>query len=168
MGIWSFAGACLAAVIAGFFLRELKISEFRQKWIDELRKDIAEFIREARFSMLDRTGLAIKSLSGDLASANDTIHAHQAFEVLCRIKLRINPRESDTQEEDKNLLDALDGLICTNSGAKRDEWHKAAEGCVTQAREILKREWEITKRPWIRWGRSLRSLFCAIKKRCCK
>ena len=85
-------GLIVAAIIAGavaFFSliisKEQSVSEFRQQWIDELRKDIGIIIgfvyRIHRESIAKKTDEELKS---EFTRFN---------RVIARIRLRLNPRE---------------------------------------------------------------------------
>jgi len=71
--------------------------------------------------------------------------------LLLRIKLRFNPRRNRYKAEDDNFLQKLDALLDPGKVAPpqgETSWARLASEAVDQAREILKREWEVTKRPW--------------------
>lgn len=155
---WVVVAGAIGAVIAGVLTRELKISEFRQEWINELRKDIADYIGLARKwfrlyeelndSSLEMAVRAEKERKELFPLAND------ALVVLWRIKLRFSPRENLYKQQDERLLQSLLNLIDpgkTGAEIPGRSWQRAADETVELAREILKREWEITKRPWLKW-----------------
>lgn len=145
--------AALGAVIAGRISRSIKISEFRQAWINELRKDIADYVGAAHkwFRKYEQIN--------DVAESDDKARlereellpiTNDALIVLARIKLRFNPRKNRYQKEDDEFLFALDSLLNPGKLAPpnlESEWHKLADNAIQRARLILKREWEVTKQP---------------------
>ena len=80
---------------------------------------------------------------------------NEASVILYRIKLRFNPDENEFKQQDDDFLAALDEIA--NPGAfaaaiAETHWGNTSANIMLQARAILKREWEITKRffvwPW--------------------
>jgi len=153
--IWVFISALAIALIAPMVAHTIKLAEFRQTWINDLRKDIADYIGLCRkwmrtyddsddnlygFEMSDK-----KQKSKDMFSI-----ANDALVVLWRIKMRINPRENRYKLQDDQLIEALGDLLnpgkLTPTGSDLEAaWRKRAESAVDQSREVLKREWEVTK-----------------------
>jgi hypothetical protein len=160
--------AVIAALVSGFisglFARNVKISKFRQTWINELRKDVADYIGAAhrwirKYEQInhleqnpDRLELERKEL---LPISNE------ARVILWRIRLRINPRQDNPdKKQDDAFLKCLDDLL--NPGKipppnLEASWLVLANGAVEKAREILKREWEVTKR--LLWWRRIAGLW---------
>ena len=149
------AAAAIGAIVAGRISRSIKSSEFQQAWINDLRKDIAKYVgvshewirRYERYNDLDaseqeeRARMDREELS--------PIH-NEALVILSRIKLRFNPRKNRYQKEDDEFLCALDNLL--NPGKLtppnlESSWHTLKDDAVERARNILKREWEVTKQP---------------------
>lgn len=115
--------------------RATVVSASRQRWIDALREDIAEFLSvEAAFRSLRSSG-------GFHVSGQDAIKAEaRALQqkrrlVRKRVELRLNP----TEEDHESLLRSMDEY--THSG----EDHKE-EDVPVKTKEILKLEWERVKR----------------------
>lgn len=162
-------GGAIAALIAGFLSYKVKISEFRQAWIDALRQDIADYIgathRWARY--YDAFDLETSDeRRAVIARTKLSPAANKARVILDRIKMRINPRTNPQKEADDEFLRCLGNLLNPDklppkkpdsSTTLEMRWSCAAEEAVEQAREILKREWEVTKNVWPTW---LRRLFC--------
>ena len=155
------ASVALVAVIVGPLLQWRiarrqaadNISSKRQNWIDELRKDSAEFLQIlARLEELRRPtpGLSVddqKLVFDEMAVANA-----RGNELGIRIKLRLNPNE----EGHKKLVDLFAGLAAASKDpvpGETLEQRKAAQQAFFQARDkviqhlqiILKREWERVK-----------------------
>jgi hypothetical protein len=75
---------------------------------------------------------------------------NDALIILRRIKLRINPRDNPDKIQDDALLSSLADLVEPQKLDPRHfltSWEQLADGAVEQAREILKREWEVAKHP---------------------
>jgi len=146
----------LAQVISGRLSRSVKISEFRQKWIDSLRDDVAAYIGathkwvrkyEEVNAIVEFEKKGKKEREEFLPLQND------ALVILSRIKLRINPLKNRYKKEDDAFLLALDKLLDLGKLEPSEistievGWRKAADDAIERARKILKREWEVTKQP---------------------
>jgi hypothetical protein len=158
-----------AAIVSAHISRQIKISEFRQAWINDLRKDIADYTGFAylwsqKYDELLRYMAADKGIrlrEELLPIVND------ALVVLRRIRLRFNPRDSNPDKlQDDAFLQSLADLL---EPGKLDpdhfltSWERLADRAVEQAREILKREWEVTK-PFPVWSRSRQPLVSGWRK----
>lgn len=130
------------------------ISTKRQVWIDELRKDAAEFLTlSARLEELRRPA---PNLSPEDESKNFEEMAAanaRASELGIRIKLRLNPLEA----EHNRLVDLLGDLadVCGDppenetpeqAKAAQAEFRAARDKVVGHLQTILKHEWERVKR----------------------
>ncbi|KRQ09157.1 hypothetical protein AOQ71_21240 [Bradyrhizobium manausense] len=146
----------LAQVISGRLSRSVKISEFRQKWIDSLRDDVAAYIGathkwvrkyEEINAIVAFEEKSKKEREEFLPLQND------ALVILSRIKLRINPLKNRYKKEDDAFLRALDKLLDLGKLEPSETptievgWRKGADDAIELARKILKREWEVTKQP---------------------
>jgi hypothetical protein len=145
-----------ASGTSAFISSQIKISEFRQAWINELRKDIADYTGAAEkwFQKYDELNTRkpddhnewVRRTREDLMPL-----ANEATVFLRRIQMRINPRDNPNKAEDETLLQSLADLI---DPAKLDprhltsSWEGLARDAVERPREVLKREWEVTKRAW--------------------
>ena len=130
------------------------ISSRRQVWIDELRRDMAEFLTLlARIEELRRPAPNLceedqKTNFEEMAAANARAH-----ELGIRIKLRLNPLE---EEHNKlvQLLRALADVCIDPPSSETDEqkrsamlaFRKAIDDVVRHLQTILKHEWERVKR----------------------
>jgi hypothetical protein len=68
--------------------------------------------------------------------------------------MRLNPRENEFKIQDDELINSLTELLqpVTGSGLTdgKDSWVVRVDTAVDQAREVLKREWEVAKQlPWL-------------------
>jgi hypothetical protein len=150
--------AVIAAVISGRVSRSIKISEFRQAWINDLRKDVADYVGAAHEWV--RKYEQINVLESDKQEEKmrmereDLLPIHnKALVILSRIKLRFNPRKNPYKKDDDEFLSALNNLLNPGKLVPSDvspletSWLKLSNEAVEAARSILKREWEITKQP---------------------
>lgn len=148
--------ALLAGAIAGLTLivnKENKISEFRQAWIDGLREDLANFlsasrtctraVQEIRFSWSkeEKNPLPIDE-------STTTKLRHQAAECSYRIRLRLNQKKQPHIELER-LMTSSTTLVSQYFNGSSQDVNAVLEGIdctATQAREVLKTEWERVKK----------------------
>jgi hypothetical protein len=146
-------GSILAAMIAGLVVfistvlaKEQKTSEFRQAWIDELRKDVAQYVSGTiEFAAL--YSLKKKNKVGEvefLEENFDAIRDLQSIEY--RIIFRLN------QVKHASLISKLKGLRSQMiSLYDQGMTNKGLEAAITDAitddcKVILKNEWERVKK----------------------
>lgn len=130
------------------------ISAKRQVWIDELRKEVAEFLTlVARLEELRRPAPNLplqdeKRNFEDIAEANK-----RGTELGIRIKLRLNPKE-DEHNEFVRLLGAL-AAVCKDPPENETEEQRheaqrqfgvARDAVIEHLQTILKHEWERVKK----------------------
>ncbi|MDD9963106.1 MAG: hypothetical protein OXU70_13550 [Gammaproteobacteria bacterium] len=146
--IAAIAAAVISAVIAGRARRKTAIAEFRQRWINEFRSDIADYLGAVK----RHQELYDQGTSDDRAFAESDrqgqLHAvrAEAEPAYYRIRLRINPRPNPEKQKDDAFIEAIDALH-TNSLRGRDEdWLQCSNAALNIAQELLKREWEVTKK----------------------
>ena len=151
--------AIVAATIAPRISHSIKISEFRQAWINDLRRDIADYLGAA-----ERWFRKYEEINGINASDPDKGSrerdelfpvANEAKVILRRIRLRFNPKDNPHKAEDDALLQRLDYMLNPGKCAPPQpdvSWEKLANEAVEQARHILKREWEVTKELPVPWA----------------
>ncbi|MDR3462339.1 MAG: hypothetical protein P4L76_08500 [Beijerinckiaceae bacterium] len=150
-GSWVFISAVLVAFIAPMVAHESKIAEFRQNWINELRKDIAEYAgicRKWYRAYNDDTSSEEKYKLLEILSVDATT-------VLWRIKMRINPLPNRYSGEDSEFLQKLDQLLLLNPLGKIRQ--DVVDDALESSRLLLKREWEVTKGITPHWLRSVAS-----------
>ncbi|WP_146744559.1 hypothetical protein [Herbaspirillum rubrisubalbicans] len=144
-----FSSVCVA-LIAGLFSvvalinsKEQKTSEFRQAWIDALRKEIADFI-SAVYSLQYYYS---KHGEADL-KAKDLQEIHIQYGRACvSVRLRINPNESDPVI--KPVTDRfLTAMSAVQDAVNAQRYADAGNGCnavLDAAKPLLKLEWERVK-----------------------
>lgn len=130
------------------------ISAKRQNWIDELRKDMAEFLTaDARLNELLRPAPNLseedKRKNFEEAASNN----FRAHELGIRIKLRLNPKE-DMHNQLVDLLKKLTEVSKDPPPNETDDQKRAAIKAFNDVRQeviahmqtILKYEWERVKK----------------------
>jgi hypothetical protein len=152
----SIYSAILVAFVAGAFSllgltvsKENKISEFRQEWIDGLRSDIAELVAQAQVIYIE-TLEYFRSYSTDYQRYLDRTQAARLDlnRAGGRIKLRLNPREKESQELMRSIMD-LQNLLEGNPqvlGAIRTEFRDSSKEVEIRTSGILSTEWKRVKR----------------------
>jgi cell division protein FtsL len=145
-GFWSIAApyivalvAAAAVIAAAWISHAAKIYEFRQAWIDNLRKDISDYVGVAEkwFRKWDESNL-LESSHKELSEREKIFPiANEARVILRRIRLRFNPRENRYKAQDDRFLESLHNLL--NPGkvpppGSGSAWHKLADDAVEQAR----------------------------------
>lgn len=152
LALWSGVAIGLGAIFAAWLTRTTKISEFRQAWINDLRKDIADFMGVAERWIRKWDELNTLEL---IEERNKRIEkeavpiANEARIILYRIQLRFNPRPNKYKEEDDAFLDSLLDLLDPQKlipDQLDSSWHNLAKKSIERGRELLKREWEVTKK----------------------
>ena len=140
-----------AVSLVGLVLgKEAKVSEFRQAWIDELRKCLVLYL------------VSINSISDILRSGRKGDYADQSLLENYRnlnsanhgIKLRVN----DSEEPSKKLLAAMEEfeeIALSNSGLTPEKIKKIEADFNEAAKELLRFEWKRVKKgePAYIWAR---------------
>ena len=139
-------GAIIAALIAAFIARAIKISEFRQAWINDLRTDMADYISKAH----EWVDLYMACNRENKQEKKDEIHSKRekvkrdALRVFHRIQLRFNTHDKNAEALLTDLSDLLDHSKLTQNN-EYSEWRHLSNEAVLKARRLLKKEWEVTK-----------------------
>ncbi|MDI3812018.1 hypothetical protein QK414_29265 [Pseudomonas aeruginosa] len=147
-------GVVSAAIIAGIFsyinlvsTKESKVSEFRQNWINDLRKELSEYISATRVlmeklrhdnhrQMISRQDfMSKKNNHGDLYN--------QMLNSKSSILLRINDKEKEESIRNINneFLSLIEAIHSNFESAKFDESEEHVETLISKSRELLKYEW---------------------------
>jgi hypothetical protein len=146
-GIVTIVAAIIGAFVSFLSLiisKEQSVSQFRQEWIDELRKDIAIVV--GRVIAMHGESIAKQKenqdelwarLKGDFTGFN---------RVIVRIRLRLNPNEKGKKEgpATKAVLDTLEKLESMFASAKPrfHELDDLVDTLVDNAQVILKENWD--------------------------
>jgi len=163
MQVFIAVASIIAALVAGSFSflslvisKEQKISEFRQEWIDSVRREVSElvaathhihyYLESHRFDM-KKTAQAASTRQAVVAS--DLRESYEAFaRAFSSLELRINraERRPNIKALNEALLSALDEV--KKSYNAQD--YKTATELMVKVRgataPILKHEWERVKR----------------------
>lgn len=142
-------GAVGAAAIAGLvsllgliIAKEQKVSEFRQAWIDELRKCFVAYL--VNINAISDTIRIAKS--GEKADKSALVPSYKALnEASLGIKLRINPDEAEAAR----LLAAMDRFeqVAASDETLTPENIRLVESeFLTASKKLLKFEWKRVKR----------------------
>jgi len=132
------------------------ISSKRQNWIDELRKDGAEFLTVVgRIQELKRPSVKrIKTEADIINDYRERLDAEiRARELGTRIVLRLNPNEA----EHNRLVQLIDAMASKGYSLNRqysedeekavqEDFNAASADVVQHLQTILKHEWERVKR----------------------
>ncbi|KAB7892671.1 hypothetical protein [Poseidonibacter ostreae] len=158
------------AIIAGFIsfigliiAKEQKISEFRQTWIDLLRGDISEFIQELHHFYLSYAIYKSKASNNKDFLENNLQITNQIRYLYYKIKLRLNPNDSD------GLIEILDKTILMITSKdeilKNVNFENIVKELDDKSHELFKREWERVKKgePWFMFAKlRIIAIFCAF------
>lgn len=145
-------GVISAAIIGGFFSllsliisKEQKISEFRQQWIDSLRKELSDHVA----AVVSLSVMRENQTDSDEEFTGKTNELQQRVtSTFTSIKLRINPDDRDNEIKQLNaqVLELVDNGRSLFNDKK---WKEARINCnkVTDAAiPMLKAEWDRVKR----------------------
>lgn len=152
--VWSGIAIAVSAIFAAWLTRRTKISEFRQAWIIDLRKDIADYIGASErwiHKWEEMNCFQVNQAEGKRRAVEAFAVANEARVILYRIQLRFNPRENKHKAGDDAFLSSLEDLLNPKKlvpDQLDSSWHDLALKSVNMGRELLKREWEVTK-GWI-------------------
>lgn len=138
----------IAAVSVAFITRQIKISEFRQAWINNLRSDIALYISKAdEWVTLYYMSNGNQKSDADKETIPEIYKVKfEAFTIRRRIEMMFKP--GDNEDFLKDLQNLCDPRLIDEYGS-HEEWNNVAKRSVADARRLLKREWEVTKKPWL-------------------
>lgn len=154
--LWVAGGVIAAALIA----RGVKISEFRQAWINELRSDIAAYMSKADEWMEFYISFNAEADQVKKQALVDPLNKikYACFKILRRIEMRFKPNDVRGDALIQSLRDLLDPAKTSALQTSKLEWVRLADSAVAQSRVLLKQEWEVTKNPFRKvprlWRRS--------------
>lgn len=157
-------GAVIAAFISSVVSRQIKVSEFRQAWIDGLRDELSDYFNKATM-FVDFYNEYQDSLPDQKPVIKKQIDSFK-YEGL-RVLVKINLRFKYADEDGDLFLNSIGRLsnpeyyITNISENKIDEklWRDEYSSAVKEARILLKKEWEVAKRPALAWLKSRTALF---------
>lgn len=142
-------GAVGAAIIAGFVSilgliigKEQKISEFRQAWIDDLRKCMVAYLVQIN-AIADAIRAKAQPGAPNPTAIMDSYKALN--EASHGITLRINPNEQPAKDLLKSM-EAFDSLAAINANLTPSNIKAAEAKYLDASKELLKYEWKRVKR----------------------
>lgn len=142
----------IGVITTAFIARGVKISEFRQAWIDGLREDISEYTCKAHQWMdlyLEFNGEADQEKKSNMATELDHLK-YDALHIHSRISLRFKPNDAEANDLLSNLLGLLDPSKTGVDSNAYSNWRELSDKVVLKARILLKEEWEATKNPFLK------------------
>jgi hypothetical protein len=108
---------------------ELKLSDFRQEWINVLRNDLAEII-SISYVFFDEKEKRLKNLS-------------KLKDLDARVRMRLNPKPY--AELERRIDSYIEELVnCSENGDELGAF-KAREGLARAGAKFLKEEWDFLK-----------------------
>jgi hypothetical protein len=134
-----FVGPFVQMWIAKRQVRATVLSANRQRWIDSLRSQIAEFL--AALVTLN----AVRSGALDLSPTEYSAKLEQFRLRQFTIRLMLNPSEKDHQRLDEILREGLTLVTSPKPCLMQDDLAKVLDAIDSIARPVLKREWERVK-----------------------
>ena len=132
----AFLAAFIGAWVAGTLAGRVKVSEFRQAWINKLRELLADLSSSALHYWAagyeDRTDAEYKRMT--------LLEAH--------IQLMLNPKEEDHRQLEVLIRKMVEEINYTKG--EKDGFPRCHTEVMAISRTILKREWErVKKPPWL-------------------
>jgi len=123
--------------------KENKVSEFRQKWIDELRQDVSAYIATMRALHLMVT-IHNKSPTTDEEFLKLTINSSNYYNS---IHLRINKKDgSKIGHRDNKFLVSIEEVSMRYDASDFEDFAYYLEDASSNASDILGEEWKRVKR----------------------
>lgn len=132
------------AFFVAIMARQLKISEFRQIWINEIRKEISEYITKADEWSETYSDYNLESEQEIKVQGYIKLNSikYEAFRLYRSIEIRFKLDDDEANQLLSTLINLLDPKF-----SERNAWREEADKAVLQARMLLKKEWETTKNP---------------------
>jgi hypothetical protein len=152
-------GAVIAAIITGIISfinlvasKDQKTSEFRQQWIDGLRKDITEYLSHVdsvscQAHLYHQIG-GPEGITADLLkdfSENVSVNMNKAAQLYHSIQLRLNVKDDRELLRDLKAVNDLLRLALNNLH-DYDNFKELTNPVVLHSQKLLKSEWKRVKR----------------------
>ena len=166
--LWTAFFAGVVSVVGLIIAKELRVSDFRQAWIDALRGEIASLI--ARVNAINEWRLAIKNrrvgedaveggalAAGDSAEEYKFVHpdVFKMEEALATIELRLNPKE-DKATPLLEKAEAVVHKVRLDKAVCRKELKNAEKLLLDESKTYLKGEWDLVKKGELRYRCAVR------------
>ena len=133
--------ATLASIVGIVVSKEIKVSEFRQQWIDSLRAELSSLIshlsllRIAGTFEYDSKHQEFISIEKYLLSANEMVN---------KIRLRLNKKKY-YHNQIIELLRELEDFVNSKDLEDLDEFTRLENNLISLSAKLLKSEWERVK-----------------------
>lgn len=139
-------GTIMAAVVGWWSAKAVAISNHRQNWINALREDLAQFLKEvdvlhyrvARLAGSKGSPATVDDLDKQQDARNSAMLAYR------RILMRLNMNEASSIE----LGERLNDLMIVSSAVADSQ---RIDAVLSASRKVLKQEWEVTKYGIFTW-----------------
>lgn len=153
----------VAGLAAAWMARALKISEFRQAWINGLRDEISEFTAKAHewIDLYIDTNPSIDQKHKEEMHKKLNTLKYEAFRAYHKIQMRFKPADETANHLLASLTNLIDpGKLNVDPDDRKGKgqygaWRDLADSAILEARHLLKEEWEATKNPFARFTRKL-------------
>lgn len=119
-------------------IRASVVSTNRQKWIDQLRDQLAELVTSIKFLNLQRS-------LHHLSEAEWVERFQRTHFLENKISLLLNPKEPDHVALSKTIRQAVEAMVEKEGSRDSLRVLDHTDSVVQQAQAILKREWERVK-----------------------
>ena len=130
-----------AAALLGLIIsKEGKVSEFRQAWVDALRKEAAEMVAQLNAV---RTTLRLGK-GGEAAWEKEAPRVIQANTHLAQMRLRLNPTEPPNQKV-LELLSRIESLYAGDADWSDKAFEDVEKDFLEAMQVVLKIEWDKTR-----------------------
>jgi hypothetical protein len=136
-------GPLIQLRIAKKQIRSTTVSANRQAWINALRENLATI----RAYSSDVRELRVAHTADAAMTAIVQEEARQAKILIAKVDLSLNPKEKGHEEllrAVRRLWDISDSVGPNNT--RGEEWERAVQDFMGQAKSILKAEWERVKK----------------------
>lgn len=119
-------------------VRASVVSSNRQKWIDQLRDQLAELITSIRFLNLHR-------FMSNICETEWIERFQRTFLTESKINLLLNPNEEDHVTLSKTIREAVTAMLAEAKTKDSKKVVELTDSIVKQSQMILKREWQRVK-----------------------
>ncbi len=130
-------GSVIAAVVGWWSAKAVTISNHRQNWINALRDDLVTYLKE-----IDVLHFIMARILGSGGTTEDLEKQQNARNAAMLVYRRILMRLNMTEPRSIQLADSLRDLMTISSRVADEE---RVDAVVNASRELLKREWAVTK-----------------------
>ena len=154
-------GAIVAAFITGaisfvniVISKDQKISEFRQKWIDDLRDDLSTLLAlidtmSELFKQKTKIHISNKLTKEEFSKFYNSIHPKlkEMNSLYNRVQLRLNPNEHKTLLSLLSNIESVFNNIETERGEEDFTYlEQMSKKALVESQKVLKIEWRRVKR----------------------